>query len=385
MAHMRFFKKTISTAKLTALTVAAGLALVGLSACSVIAQNDTDTSTGETEKSEAKTVTVITHDSFALSDEAIAEFEKATGYKLVTTAPGDAGTVLNQLKLQAGTPSADAFFGIDNFSVFELLEYDVLAKTQGATAKLWNAEGITDEIDPEADLYDPGFSKDENSGDAVPIDRGDVCLNVDNEWFKEKGLAAPASFDDIIKPEYKDLTVITNPASSSPGYAMLVGTHALYGEDGVADYWEKLFANGVKVADGWSQAYYTDFTGGAEESGTRPIVLSYASSPAESEGATSSLDATCVRQIEYAGVLKGAENPEGARAFITFMLSETVQSEIPEQMYMYPERKAAKLPEAWAKYAKLTDSPIKVNDVDAGAKREQWISAWTELFEAQAQ
>lgn len=350
------------------LAMLAGSALLG--GCSIARQA---ADSGD----EAQTVTIITHDSFALSDEAKAEFEKTSGYHLVTTAPGDAGTLLNQILLTEGKPAADGFFGIDNFSVAKLLESQALAPTGSAESAVWGS-------DEEAPMLADTIVTAENKGALAPIDRGDVCLNIDNTWFKDKGIAAPKTFDDLLKPEYKDLTAVTNPAASSPGYAMLVGTASLYG-DGWKDYWTKLFANGVKIESSWSDVYYSDFTAGNEDgTGDRPIVLSYASSPAEAEGATSALDATCVRQIEYAGVLAGAKNPEGAQAFISFMLSKTVQAEIPEQMYMYPEREGAELPEAWAQYAKLAEKPIAVDEQNADKNRETWIKEWTTLFEAHA-
>lgn len=354
--------------KYAAAGVAVLIGLASLGGCSLAQQAGSS-------RDEAKTVTIMTHDSFALSDEAKAEFEKISGYKLVTTAPGDAGTVLNQLLLAEGKSAADGFFGIDNFSASKLLESQALASADGAESRAWGEDGEAAKL---ADSVVFG----ENKRALVPVDRGDVCMNIDNNWFKEKNISAPQNFEDLLKPEYKDLTAVTNPAASSPGYAMLVGTASVYG-DKWKDYWTKLFANGVKIENSWSDVYYSDFTAGNEDgTGDRPIVLSYASSPAEAEGATSSLDATCVRQIEYAGVLAGAKNPEGAKAFISFMLSKAVQAEIPEQMYMYPEREGVELPEKWAQYAKLTENPIEVDAQAADENRETWIKEWTALFEA---
>ncbi|MCI6574547.1 MAG: thiamine ABC transporter substrate-binding protein [Actinomycetaceae bacterium] len=353
-------------------TVVAGIAalasVAALGACSVAGQSKSGQG-NESGAGASTTVTVAIHDSFNLPKELIEKFEKVSGYKLVTTAPGDAGMLLNQLLLSNGKGKADAYYGIDNFSYQKLGAAGALAPT--AADQGWDGG-------KSATLADPLVTF--GSATAVPIDRGDVCLNVDSSWFKAKGQNPPATFDDIIKPEYKDLTVVENPAKSSPGFAMLVGTQALYA-DGWKDYWNKLLANGVKVADGWSDAYSVDYSAG-EGKGKYPIMLSYGSSPADAAGATSSLDATCVRQIEYAGVLAGATNPEGAQAFVNFMLSQDVQSAIADNMYMYPEREGVSLPEKFAKYAKLADSPIKV-DVDSAEKnRDTWIKEWTALFEA---
>ncbi|XCB30861.1 thiamine ABC transporter substrate-binding protein [Arcanobacterium hippocoleae] len=306
----------------------------------------------------AKTVTILTHDSFALDQADIAAFEKESGYQLKTISAGD-GTVINQLRLKKDAPVVDGFYGIDNFTVSEVIKEDLAAKLETP-------------VEPASLMVD---------GKLVAIDQGDVCLNVDKTWFAQKGIAAPASFDDLLKPEYKDLTVLTDPVASTPRLAFFVGTIAKYGENGWKEYWQKLLANGVKISAGWSDAYYTDFSG-SEGKGPYPIVLSYASSPAESKGATASVDNTCVEQLEYAGVVKNAENPEGARAFIDFLLSEKVQASLPTQMYVYPVKADVSLPEDWAKYAKRAANPIKVDAQKVAKNRETWLNEFTALYQA---
>ncbi|MDP9833354.1 thiamine ABC transporter substrate-binding protein [Trueperella abortisuis] len=316
-----------------------------MAACSAVDQVKT---TGET-------VTVLTHDSFTISDEAKAAFEEETGMTLKTTAPGDAGMVLNQLILNKDNPTVDAVFGIDNFSAQTALD-----------------AGVIDAYVPQPD---PGA--DRRIGDLTAIDYGDVCLNADVTYFEDHDLELPASFADLTKPEYKDLLVVTNPVTSSPGLAFLVGTIEEAG-DNWQQYWTDLLDNGTKVADSWSDAFYTDFSA-SDGKGAYPLVLSYASSPAYGEGAFVTVPGTCVAQTEYAGVVKGAKNREGAQKFIDFMLSDRVQSEIPETMYMYPVADVA-LPSEWQTYAQrpadsLTPDPKVVGN------REAWRKEWSELRE----
>lgn len=306
-------------------------------------------------KTTSETLTVLTHDSFTISEEAKAAFEEETGMTLKTTAPGDAGMVLNQLILNKDNPTVDAVFGIDNFSAQTALD-----------------AGVIDAYVPQPD---PGA--DRRIGDLTAIDYGDVCLNADVTYFKDHDLEMPASFADLTKPEYKDLLVVTNPVTSSPGLAFLVGTIEEAG-DNWQQYWTDLLDNGTKVADSWSDAFYTDFSA-SDGKGAYPLVLSYASSPAYGEGAFVTVPGTCVAQTEYAGVVKGAKNREGAQKFIDFMLSDRVQSEIPETMYMYPVADVA-LPSEWQTYAQrpadsLTPDPKVVGN------REAWRKEWSELRE----
>ncbi|MBM7824283.1 thiamine transport system substrate-binding protein [Arcanobacterium pluranimalium] len=335
-----------SLRKVAATVAVAALALAG---CSAADQKKADSGKGST-------VTILTHDSFNLSKEDIAAFEKESGYKLKTVSTGD-GTVLNQLKLNKDKPTVDGFFGIDSF----------------------NAQAVVD-----AGLAADFVPKDFSSPYIVdykltPIDRGHVCLNVDNEWFKARNQAAPASFDDLLKPEFKKLTVLTDPLTSTPGFAFLTATITKYGDDWKT-YWTNLLANGAKIDDGWSSAYYTDFSGG-DGKGAYPIVLSYSSSPAYSQGKTGSVDATCIEQVEYAGVTEGAKNPDGAQTFISFLVSEKVQKTIPENMYMYPVLDSVKLPEDWQKYAQMPKNPIEVDLKKVAKNRESWLKEWSELYQ----
>ena len=335
----------------------ATVTLVALAACSAPTPGPAEGSAPPTESTE---LTVVTHDSFTLPDELKEQFAEETGYEVTYLAPGDAGALVNQLILTKDSPLGDVVYGIDNTFASRaddegiLTDYDSPALPQSSTQ--FDAAGLT------------------------PIDFGDVCINADTAWFEEKGLPLPTTFDDLAKPEYKDLLVVSDPASSSPGLSFLVATIGAKG-DGYLDYWRSLMDNGTLVTSGWSDAYYTEFSG-ADGEGPRPLVLSYATSPAftveDGESSTVALLGTCFRQIEYAGVLAGAENEAGARAFIDFMLSPEVQQAIPTNLYMYPVVADTPLPEEWVKFAPLPTQPIEVSADRISENRDQWIRDWTE-------
>ncbi len=207
-------------------------------------------------------------------------------------------------------------------------------------------------------------------------------MNADKKWFKAKNLAIPATLDDLAKPAYKNLLVVENPASSSPGLAWLTATVGAKGDPGYLDYWASLNNNGVKVVKGWTEAYSTEFSGSSGK-GPRPLVVSYSTSPAfevpkgSKESNTTALLETCFRQVEYAGVIKGAQNQVGAQKFIDFMLSKQVQADIPGQMYMYPADTSVALPEEWVAHAPLATKPFTVSAAVISADRDTWIRDWT--------
>lgn len=338
---------------MTATIAAAALALTG---CSAVDQID---SSGSTE-SAGGTVTILTHDSFVITDEQIAAFEEQSGYTLQTTAPGDAGVITNQLILSGDAPTVDGVYGIENYSTQTLLDAGVLASYTSPNLP----ESATDLA---------------IEGTFTPIDQGQVCVNIDHAWFEDNGVAEPTTLEDLTKPEYASLLVTMNPATSSPGLAFLVATVTEEGDDWQS-YWQALLEGGTKVVSGWSDAYFVDFSG-AEGQGDYPLVLSYSSSPAEADGQTGVLEASCTPQVEYAAVVEGAPNPEGAQAFIDFLLSEDFQSGVAENMYMYPVDSEIALPETWAQHATLVENPIEPDLAQVAQNRDTWIADWTELFE----
>lgn len=346
----------------TALMLVTGLTTVALAGCSAIGTSADDPGT-----SSSGTVTLVTHDSFGLSDGILDDFTKTTGLKVEVVQPGDAGTLVNQLVLTKDAPLGDLVYGIDNSFASRAVDEGVV-------------EPYTSETPAAKDAAQYAVG---DTGALTAVDMGDVCINTDHTWFTEHGIAEPVTLDDLTKPEYKDLLVVPNAVTSSPGLAFLLATVGAFGEDGWQAYWTKLKDNGLKVADGWTEAYSTDFSGGGG-GGPRPIVLSYASSPpytvpeGGTEPTTGALLDTCFRQVEYAGVLAGAKNPTGAQQLLDFLLSDEVQDDIPVSMYMYPVSSTATLPDDWAQWAPLAPKPFEVAPDEITENREAWLADWSE-------
>ncbi|GAA5112805.1 thiamine ABC transporter substrate-binding protein [Alloalcanivorax gelatiniphagus] len=310
------------------------------------------------------TVVLATHESFHLPKKLVRAFEEETGYTVEVRAAGDAGTLATKLSLTADNPIADAAFGVDNTFASRPLGEGAFAEVDTTAAP------------PEDYVLAEGGDR------LVPIDSASVCVNVDTAWFEAEGLEPPRTLDDLTDPAYADLMVTPGASTSSPGMAFFLATVAAFGDDW-DDYWTDLLGNGAKVVDGWEDAYYGDFTAGSK-TGTRPIVVSYDSSPAftveDGRSTTAALLDTCFRQVEYAGVLAGADNPEGGAALVDWMLSEEVQSALPESMYVFPVMPDATVPADWAEFAPQPTDPWEVAPDEIAANREQWLTEWTDVI-----
>jgi thiamine transport system substrate-binding protein len=316
-------------------------------------------------------VVLVTHDSFVVSKRVKHAFEQETGFKLKILQSGDAGEMLTKALLTAGNPQGDVLFGVDNTLLSRALDGDVFDPYES----------------PALASVDPRLAVDPQHR-VTPIDHGEVCLNIDKARFADRGLPAPRSIDDLTDERYKGLLVVENPATSSPGLAFLLATIARYGKDGWQDYWRKLRENDVLVVDGWEEAYTARFSGAAGSKGNKPIVVSYASSPpAEviyrtprpSTAPTAVIEDSCFRQIEFAGVLRGAHNEEGARKLVDFMLSKRFQEDIPLAMFVFPVNPDAKLPRAFEKFAVVPEHPLDLPPDQIEANRDDWIKEWTDI------
>jgi thiamine transport system substrate-binding protein len=313
-------------------------------------------------------VTLLAHDSFVVSDALKADFEKSTGMRLDVVTAGDAGTMVAGAILAAGSPSADVMFGVDNTLI-----------SRAATAGVFAPYSS-----PDASALAAPFNADTAGGTVTAVDYGDVCVNVDDRYLADAGLARPATLDDLLKPEYRDLLVVEDPGVSSPGLAFLLATIARYG-DGWQDYWKALAANGVKVASSWTDAYMGDFTAGGGK-GDRPLVVSYATSPpAEivyasdpkpTTPSTSVMTDGCYRQVEYAGVLAGAANPVGAQKVIDWLISEPVQADVPLSMFVFPARSGVVLPDVFTKFAAVVAEPLQLDPKVVSDGLAGWLADW---------
>ena len=339
-----------------------GVVALATTSCSLLGEGNGD----EGEDSAATQVVLVTHESFVLPTDLLEQFETDSGFELEIRAAGDAGTLTNKLVLTKDNPTGDVAFGVDNTFGSRAIE-----------------EGVFEPADVELpDGAEEHLLPGDDDGVLTPIDTGNVCVNVDDVWFDEQGLAPPRTLEDLTRPAYRDLFVLPGATTSSPGLAFLLATIAEYG-DAWPDYWRRLLDNGAKLTQGWSDAYEVDFTQGGGN-GRRPIVLSYDSSPAftvDGEGGTttSALLETCFRQVEYAGVLAGAENQQGGVELVEFLLSEPVQAALPDSMYVFPVDPAVDLPPDWAKFTEQPTDPYAVDPAEIAANRDEWLREWSDV------
>ena len=349
-------KEGIMFSRLTVLVMVL-LMVVALAACSSSEEED-------------NVLVIMTHDSFDISEDVIREFELANNATVVIQPAGDAGQVLVRAILEKGNPSADLLYGIDNTFLGRAL-----------------SEGIFDTYQSPLLARVPNRFLLDDSYHVTPINYAYVNLNYDKAFLEAAGMVPPTTLEELTGAAWKGKLVVENAATSSPGLAFLIATVAYFGEDDDYDYldfWADLRANDVLVKDGWSDAYYADFT---MYGGDRPLVVSYATSPAAefffsetplTEPPTGNIliDNATFLQIEGIGILKGANSRSLAEKFIDFALSTRFQEDFPDKMFVYPVNRDAATPDFF-RFAEVPAQPAGLTPEEIDEKREGWIDAWT--------
>ncbi|UOO81921.1 thiamine ABC transporter substrate-binding protein [Uruburuella testudinis] len=306
-------------------------------------------------------VRLAVHKSFSLPKAVMAQFEREHDAKVSVIEAGSANEMLNKLILSRARPIADAVYGLDNANIGRAAQSGILAVRQPRT------------VPTSASL--PG---------TLAVDYAYVALNYDKKWFADKGLPLPKTLEDLTKPAYKNLLVVPNPATSSPGLGFLLANIGGMGESAAFRWWGQMRQNGVKVAKSWSDAYYTDFT---QNGGAYPLVVSYATSPAAEvhfgkgkytvpPTGNLFLKGGVFRQVEGAAVLQGAKEPELALKLVRYLQSAEVQKALPAEMWVYPAVRNTPLPEVF-QFAEAPKQHYSPGNSQITMKQRQWVSRWT--------
>jgi thiamine transport system substrate-binding protein len=303
-------------------------------------------------------LTVYTYDSFTPEwgpGPAIeAAFEETCGCDLRFVGAGDGAALLSRIRLEGARSEADVVLGLDTNLTATAADTGLFAphgiEPQGLTLPVaWE---------------DPLF---------LPFDWGYFAFVHDTSLA-----TVPDSFEALAASDTS--IVIQDPRSSTPGLGLLLWVQQAYGAR-AGEIWEGLADNIVTVTPGWSEAYALFLDGEAD------MVLSYTTSPAyhliaeeDPTKAAAAFDEGHYMQIEVAGILEGTDQPELAREFLAFMLTEAFQSVIPTTNWMYP---AALPPEALpAGFETLIapDRALIFDPAEAAEMRDAAIATWQDAL-----
>lgn len=282
-------------------------------------------------------------------------------------ATGDSRQMLAQLiaEAQAGKTDADVFIGIERSDLPKIEGKDLFEPLSKEEVPLLSQVSKDIRFDPQNRL--------------LPYEYGYITLVYDRKVLKDEEV--PHTFQELTDPTYKDMLIVEDPRTSSPGYSLLLWTIYQYGED-YLDYWKRLKPNILTVTKGWSEAYTGLFL-----SGEAPMVVSFSTDTAYSvmEKDTARYGVLLLNNQGYLniygmGVVKGTDNPKLAKKFINFILSTEVQEKIPTTEWMFPANPNALLPVNFYQYAVKPPVAAALDLELIAENSDRWLKEWAQLM-----
>ena len=326
---------------------------------------------------------ILTYDVLALNDSMISEFENITGIEVVFNKESDSGGILDQMMLTKNAQQADLMIGLDNSYLQTAIENCLLRETL-FTQNPQYQNISTSALEP----YSGNL--------AIPFDQGTVCLNYDENFVDGTNVTIPTSLWNLTEPQWEGKTVFPSPLSSSPGRAFMISTIDYFNNDedsttDAFDWWKAMKNNGAIFTSGWSEAYEVHYTGGYGEYtvghiGDAHLTVSYCHSPGVeayyssnwTHSTSLNLPRSSFHQIEYTGIINGAANVIGAELFIEYLLSEEINSKMPENNLMYSVIEGYELPEkdGFRYHSDIANQPVDTPISTVNSKMESWLENW---------
>ena len=323
-------------------------------------------------------LTIVTYDINAISDDVLNEFTNQTGFEVQMIRTNDAGGILEHLLLTKDSPQADLALGLDNTYLQTAFQFDLLA-----------------EHNAEIPLLDSKATVPYNGNKAVPFDQGYICLNADTQALSENNISFPTTLEELTAPEWKGRTAFPSPVTSSPGRAFMVATVDYFEQQSTNttafDWWENMADNDAIFTSGWTEAYETHYTGGYGiwndgHIGDAWLTVSYCHSPGVEAfyGENSTISAAVVidyasfSQVEYAASVNGGGSKNAVNAFIEYLLSDVINTNMPENNLMYSVLEGKDLPETngYRHHSPVPSLPSMIEMDRIGEEMDIWLKDW---------
>lgn len=302
-------------------------------------------------------LTIYTYDSFTADwgpGPAIEKaFEAECGCDLVWVALDSSVGILTRLKLEGIAAKADIALGLDHFWSTEATRTGLFAPHGQDASKLDVPGGWSD-------------------GVFLPFDYGFFAF----VYNKEKLPNPPQSLKSLVENASGPSIVIQDPRSSTPGMGLLIWMKSVFAE-GAEGAWKSLSPRIVSATKDWSEAYGLFLEGEAD------MVLSYTTSPAyhrvaekDDRFAAARFAEGHIMQVETAAMLKSSPQPELAKRFLAFLLTDAFQDKVAIGNWMYPVKTPVKgLPDGFSEPLP-SDSVRKVDPARIDAERRAWTDEW---------
>jgi thiamine transport system substrate-binding protein len=280
-------------------------------------------------------------------------FEAECGCTLEWVASENSGALLGRLRLEGAGTKADVVLGLD---------INILAEARASGLFAEHGQSVSG-LQLPLPWTDTTF---------LPFDYAHMAFIYDANKLPNP----PRSLAELVENPNGPRIVLQDPRTSQPGLSFVLWMRQVFG-DKADEMWKKLNPRVVTFTKGWSEAY------GLFLKGEGDMVLSYTTSPAYhivAEKKTNYRAALFSEghyfYVEVAAALRSSRQPELAKRFLAFMISEGFQSAIPEGNWMYPVKPpAAGLPASFSDLIK-PDRTLLFTPDQVQANRRAFIDGW---------
>ena len=196
-------------------------------------------------------------------------------------------------------------------------------------------------------------------------------LIIDNKYFEEHNLSVPKTYEDLLKPEYKDLIAMPDPKTSGTGYAFYLNVVNIMGEDNAIEYFKKLKNNLREFTTSGSGPTNLLKQGeiaiamGMTAQGVEAINAGYDFSIIE-------LDTGSPYNTTSCGIIKGRETNEGVVKVFNWLIKDygrfDKENYMPDKILKDQENKIKNYPE------NLKDANME--GIDSTEVKERLIEKW---------
>ena len=288
-------------------------------------------------------------------------YAKTTGLKVNMSLKGS-GEALAQLIAERANPKTDVWFGGTGDPHLQAAEQDLTLEYKSASLP---------------QLHEWAQQQAKQSGyRTVGIYSGPLGFGYNTELLAKKKIAAPKSWADLLRPEYKGDIQVANPASSGTAYTMVATLVQLMGEDKAFEYMKGLHRNigqytrsgtgPIKAVARGETAVSISFVhdGPGEKLQGFPVETV---TPSEGTGA----------EIGSMSIVKGAKNLEHAKKFYEWALTAQAQQfGAASRQYQLPSNKATPVDPNVPDFKKIKLIPYDYAKYGASAERKRLIARW---------
>ncbi len=288
-----------------------------------------------------------------------------------------AGTLLSTLLEQAGSPGADLVIGLDELTT-PVAEADGLLVPYAPPNLANVSPAIASELSP-----DDG---------AVPYEYGYLAIDY-NTTFGDStgGQVARATFPEFTENATWARGLLTeNPEYDITGEEFLVWQIEYYEQvlhRNWTTFWTEMPSGAPPLSDSWGDAF-SEFQAGVDQ-----MVVSYSTDPAyaAANGQAGAFNSTVSWQngtaygwetVYGVGIVNGTRHLALAEEFENWMLSGTVQDEIPTNEWEYPANSTVPLPPVFS-YAIDPASIVPLNagttPATVGRELPGWLETWASI------